>query len=738
MSAGRDFSLFVKTDGSLWGYGSNEYGQLGDGITTNLGVSKAQAPTITSQPSGQVLSEGRLANFAVVAIGGAPLEFQWVKDGVAISGATRSSFFPMASTQTAGSYTVIVTNSAGSLTSTPATLTIGGPPSIVTQPSTQRTTFGGSANFAVVATGTAPLAYQWAKDGIAINGATAATLSLNSTTSSDAGGYTVVVANSLGAETSTSATLSFHVLPTITAQPIGITLTLGLSASLTVVAVGTAPLTYQWAKDGIAISGARAPNYSLSSAATSDAGSYTVTVSNSAGMITSTAAALAFRTPLSISTQPSAQVVIAGGSATFSVVANGSPPPTYQWRKNGTAINGATANILTLTSAATTDTGTYTVVVTNSVTSVTSTEANLTVNSPPAITSQPSTQVVVAGDTPIFSAVASGTAPLAYQWAKDGIAINGATAATYRLGSTTASSAGNYTVTVTNSAGSVTSTAAILTVAASNPGRLINLSILTTLSVGDERFTMGYVVGGAESVGAKPLVIRAAGPSLGALGVPGTISDPKLELFAGAIKTGENDDWGGSANLTSALAAVGAFAYIGPTSKDAATTANIVSRDNSVVVSAARNDSGLVIAEIYDATPTASFSPTTPRLINVSVRKHLGTGLTVGFVLGGSSPTKVLIRAVGPTLGAFGVPDVVVDPQLALFDGKSAKIGENNDWGGTVELTAAFNAVGAFALPVTSKDAAVLVTLPPGNYSVQASGTANTTGVALVEVYEVR
>ncbi len=124
-------------------------------------------------------------------------------------------------------------------------------------------------------------------------------------------------------------------------------------------------------------------------------------------------------------------------------------------------------------------------------------------------------------------------------------------------------------------------------------------------------------------------------------------------------------------------------------------------------------------------------------LINVSVRKHLCTGLTAGFVLGGSASTKVLIRAVGPTLGDFGVPGVVADPQLTLFNGQSVKIGENNDWGGTTALTAAFGSVGAFALPTPSKDAALLVTLPPGNYSVQATGTGTTTGVALVEVYEV-
>ena len=273
--------------------------------------------------------------------------------------------------------------------------------------------------------------------------------------------------------------------------------------------------------------------------------------------------------------------------------------------------------------------------------------------------------------------------------------------------------------------------------AAANPGRLINLSVLTEVASAGDSFTLGYVVGGSTSGVSKPLVIRAAGPSLGALGVPGTLDDPKLELYAAAAKNGENDNWGGSATLTAALNAVGAFPYSGPASRDSAVAANITTRDNSVVVSAVGSATGTVIAEIYDATPAGTFTTTTPRLLNVSVNKHLGSGLTAGFVVGGATPLRVLIRAVGPGLAAFGVPGTVVDPQLALFNASSVKIAENNDWSGTAALTAAFASVGAFALPsATSKDAALVLTLQPGNYSVQVSGVANTTGVALVEVYQ--
>jgi len=459
---------------------------------------------------------------------------------------------------------------------------------------------------------------------------------------------------------------------------------------------------------------------------------------------------------VAIQTQPKSQYVNVGTRVSLSVEATGTPTPTYQWQRNNLNVGGATNATLTFASIQFLDEANYTVVVTSNNVSITSTPGSIQVY--PAnlaipgliFRTQPTDQALLAGQSATLFVEVVGSATPTFQWQKNEVNIPGATNAAFTITSLQAADAGSYRVVVTAGGEVQNSIAVSLSVggAISPPppppppppvavGRIINLSILTTIAAGGDNFTMGYVVGGNGTTGEKPLVIRAAGPSLGALGVPATLEDPKLELFAGATKTGENDNWGGSTQLTAALAAVGAFAYVGPTSKDAATTANITSRDNSVVVSAANNGAGTVIAEIYDATRTDAFVAATPRLINVSVRKNLGTGLTVGFVLGGGAATKVLIRAVGPTLGVFGVPGVVADPQLVLFNDKSAKIGENNDWGGTAELTAAFASVGAFAMPATSKDAAVLVSLQPGLYSVQVTGTANSTGVALVEVYEV-
>ena len=357
----------------------------------------------------------------------------------------------------------------------------------------------------------------------------------------------------------------------------------------------------------------------------------------------------------------------------------------------------------------------------------------------PVIVAQPGGQSVTSGSPVRLAVSVDNAAGGAYQWYQNGVPLVGANTPNLLLPSIGAGGVGTYTVRIMTPTGTALSVPATIALANSaNPGRLVNLSILTSLDAPGDAFTLGYVVGGSGTAGAKPLLIRAAGPSLGALGVGGTLADPRIELYAGQTKSGENDNWGGSAALANAMAAVGAFAYTGPGSKDAAASVSITARDNSVAVSSANNGTGLVIAELYDATPNGAFTATTPRLVNVSVLKHLGTGMTAGFVVGGATSRNVLVRAVGPTLGAapFGVPGVVADPQLALFSGQT-RIAENDNWGGGGTLSGAFSQVGAFPLPAGSRDAALLVNLQPGSYTVQVSGVANATGVALIEVYEV-
>ncbi|MEK8051097.1 DUF3500 domain-containing protein [Ideonella sp. DXS22W] len=207
--------------------------------------------------------------------------------------------------------------------------------------------------------------------------------------------------------TSTEATV-----PTISTQPASVSVVAGASASFSVVASGSGTLSYQWRKGGSAISGATASSYSIAATSSSDAGSYDVVVSNSAGSVTSSAATLTVSstsgvTAPAITTQPASQSASVGASVTFSVVASGSTPLSYQWRKDGTAIANATSSSFTLASVATGDAGAYTVVVSNSAGSATSDAATLSVTSASSGSSALTAEVVTAAQA--FVATLSST-----------------------------------------------------------------------------------------------------------------------------------------------------------------------------------------------------------------------------------------------------------------------------------------------------------------------------------------
>jgi hypothetical protein len=413
------------------------------------------------------------------------MSYQWRKNAANVSGATAANYTTPATTMAdnAAKFDVVVSNSAGSTTSAQATLTVNAAavaPTITTQPGNQAVTVGQMATFSVVATGTAPLAYQWRKNMANISGATAASYTTPATTSADnAAKFDVVVSNSAGSTNSAQATLTVNaaaVAPTITTQPANQTVTAGQMATFSVVATGTAPLSYQWRKNAANISGATAASYTTPATTSGDnTAKFDVVVSNSVSSVTSTQATLTVNSaPVgpSITTQPADKTVTAGQTATFSVVATGTAPLSYQWRKNTTNIGGATAASYTTPATTSGDNAAkFDVVVSNSVSSVTSTQATLTVNSvpvAPTITTQPADKTVTAGQTATFTVVATGTAPLSYQWQKNAADITGATAASYTTPvTTTADSGALFRVVVSNTAGSVTSGTATLTV---NPG----------------------------------------------------------------------------------------------------------------------------------------------------------------------------------------------------------------------------------------------------------------------------
>ena len=358
----------------------------------------------------------------------------------------------------------------------------------------------------------------------------------------------------------------------------------------------------------------------------------------------------------------------------------------------------------------------------------------------PNITTPPGSQNVALGGTATFNVVSTSNVPTTYQWRRDGAAIAGATTATFAIPNVQATDLGSYTVVATNLAGSTTSAPATLALALANPGRLANLSIRSNAGIGAQTLIVGFVVGGVGSSGTKPLLIRGAGPALSAFGVPGVLLDPSLSLFAGPTTVASNDNWNGDAQITAIGTQVGAFAFTPATSRDAALySPALASAAYTVQLAGVDGTTGVALAEIYDATPSDTFAISTSRLINVSARTQVGTGadiLIAGFNIGGATAKTLLLRAVGPTLSVFGVTGVLADPKLDLYSGTTV-LQTNDNWGGTAAIVTAATSVGAFPLDAASRDAVLLVTLQPGSYTAQVSGVGNTTGVALVEIYEV-
>jgi cyclophilin family peptidyl-prolyl cis-trans isomerase len=344
--------------------------------------------------------------------------------------------------------------------------------------------------------------------------------------------------------------------------------------------------------------------------------------------------------------------------------------------------------------------------------------------SAPVITAQPLGATVAAGQTVALSVAASGDA-LTYEWRKNGATtgIAGATGPTLILTRVTTADAGSYLCYVSNSAGAVSSQSATLVVgAAGQLAKLSNLSVRANLSA-NQTLIVGF-----STTAKKDLLVRGVGPKLAEFGLTNFYADPRLEIFAsGGGLIAANDDW--DAALVPTFASLGAFALtVG--SKDAAIVTPVT---NGATAQLKGTGSGFVLVEVYDA--GGGF---TPRMTNVSARNRVGTGgdvLIAGLTIEGPVSKTLLIRGVGPGLTQFGVTGALFDPKVEVYKTDGTKLAENDNWDATVG--AFFAGLGAFGLEAGSKDAALLITLPPGGYTVQLSGVGATTGEGLIEVYEL-
>jgi hypothetical protein len=254
---------------------------------------------------------------------------------------------------------------------------------ITTQPQSQTVNEGDDVTFTVVASGAGPFTYLWYKGSDAIPTATSSTYTLNDVTAANAATYKVVVTGSAGSLPSDNAVLTVITPPTITTEPLSQTISQGNSVTFSVVASGTTPFTYVWRKGSDIIGTATGSSYTINGVTLANEGTYTVTVSNSAGSDTSVGAVLTVSAPVNtaptITTEPVSQTVNENGNATFSVVATGTATLSYQWKFNDDNIPSANGTSYTVTGATSANQGSYTVVVTNPYGSDTSAVVTLTV-----------------------------------------------------------------------------------------------------------------------------------------------------------------------------------------------------------------------------------------------------------------------------------------------------------------------------------------------------------------------
>lgn len=270
--------------------------------------------------------------------------------------------------------------------------------------------------------------------------------------------------------------------------------------------------------------------------------------------------------------------------------------------------------------------------------------------------------------------------------------------------------------------------------------RLVNIATRGNVGSGANTMISGFVIDGTAP---KQVLVRAAGPALGNFGLQGTLARPALALFdSTGHQLAANTGWGtavNSAAIAEAAARAGAFPFAAG-STDAAMLVTLPPGNYSAHVTGSAGASGLGLTEIYDADPISNEGS---RAINISTRGNVGLDgdkLIAGFVINGAASRRILIRAVGPSLAQFGLNGVLTEPRIELFNNRGSIHDVAGAWPAkwnAEEIRSAAISVGAFPLGEDSKDAALVTTLLPGSWTVQVSGRNNSTGLALVEVYEV-
>jgi copper binding plastocyanin/azurin family protein len=272
---------------------------------------------------------------------------------------------------------------------------------------------------------------------------------------------------------------------------------------------------------------------------------------------------------------------------------------------------------------------------------------------------------------------------------------------------------------------------------------LSNISTRSFVQTVDNVMIGGFIVQGTQP---KTVIIRAIGPELTPFGVPNVLADPTLDLHNGAgTMIASNNNWQttiiGGIITADQVSAIQNSGHAPTESSESAIIATLSPGNYTAIVRGVNNSTGNALVEVYDISPE-----NTSILVNISTRSFVQTVDNVmigGFIVQGTESKRVIIRAIGPELIPFGVPNVLADPTLDLHNGAGTMIASNNNWqttiiGGIITADQVSAIQNSGHAPTESSESAIIATLPPGNYTAIVRGVNNSTGNALVEVYDLQ
>lgn len=713
--------------------------------------------------------------------------YQWLRNGTPVPGATsRVLFVPRATAQDSGNYVVSVDLGSGPAQSAPASVTVNGtsslaPPFVFSKPANEASdlTTGQSLTLAAQLVSAGPVTYEWYRGTTLLPQFTGPQLSLASVLTTDTGIYSLVARNSAGAVT------AFHLSVTVRAGRTAPLLLEPLPTKIELLPGQTIPLFppamesesapfVQWLKNGEPL--ASAPSGStpfLLTYAPNAAGTYlfsarnvhgttrsapivvTLAPADPGGVYAGTSDVFFGRSYTSTHTglvayiraDGTATVVSAGispwvnapfvlesvalddaGRLQFPLVPAGGPASgntlfNLSARAGAIAISPATNSSVgiggsrVLSGAMLEQSGYFR----GQISGAQNSEVHA------ILTPDGRLGIVAKSEGRIFSAYArmTGSEPvtviqpntnndrITFQLEPSGPKITGAVTA----------------------AGSVSRNFALARLEGPLTSRLLNLASRGYVGTRDQTMIAGFTLAGS---GERLLLIRGIGPSLSNFGIATALPDTAISILKEANSVVQNNDWGSAPDpiaIANSAAAVGAFA-LGSGSRDAAVLTSLAAGSYTAHISDPGNRTGVAMVELYDVN---SGEAPGPRLANLSIRGFAASGenaLIAGITVNGTIPRRLLIRAIGPGLEAFGVEGTLRDPRLRVFRA-DALVADNDNWGGLANLTSAAASVGAFPLANSSRDAVLIVTLPPGSYTAQVTGHDGGSGVTLMELYDL-